>query len=410
VNASVIVVAHAGTAYLEDSLPSLAGYAAAPDTEVILVDNGGRCGGGVQRWPGVRVVTSTENLGFAGGVRLGVEAAQGEVLALLNDDAAAAPGWLEAHLEVLCARPEVAATAGRLTTLDGSRHDFVRGAVTFDAHAFQTGQGRPVGEVPPPETGEALPFACGGNMSIRRRDWDRCGGFDPALFAYFEDVELGWRLWAMGRQVAAAPGAVARHRGAATSSRLGNFRRGVLFERNALRTFFACADDQHRGALGPAVLATFLRRLVHYAADEDLAHLTADPFGVAPPPPDRRRRWRRRLDETGVVGAVRHLLARLVGGPRVGRPVLDQGYLLMQLRAAHGFFAGLDGCAVRRSGLEAAREIPDRELLARFPRLVVPTYPGDDDWFASPGFGSLLPADWPLDFCRLDELLHAGAR
>jgi GT2 family glycosyltransferase len=119
---------------------------------------------------------------------------------------------------------------------DGERHDFC-GRLTFDAHAFQVGQGRWAAH---PPTREPLPFACGGNLAIRRGDWEAAGGFDEKLFAYFEDVELGWRLWATGRQIVAAPDAVARHRGAATSSALGDFTRGVLFERNALRVFYGC--------------------------------------------------------------------------------------------------------------------------------------------------------------------------
>jgi hypothetical protein len=78
----------------------------------------------------------------------------------------------------------------------------------------------------------------------------------------------------------------------------------------------------------------------------------------------------------------------------------------MQLRAAHGFFGGLDGAERRRSALGRLRRVPDREIVERFPRLVVPTYPGDARLFASEGFRSLLPEGWPIDFRRLDEVLH----
>ena len=408
--ASVLVVVHAGAARLDDGLASLEPYAGHPEVEVILVDNGSpdRCGEvAARRFPWAKVVRSEANLGFAGGVCLGAEAARGEVLLLLNDDAAAGAGWLEAHLAALDRHPEAAATAGRLTSWDGIRHDFVRGAVTFDVHAFQLGQGWPLAEIAPPAAGEPLPFPCGGNMAVRRADWDRVGGFDRELFAYFEDVDLGWRLWAAGRQVVAAPAAVARHRGSVTSAGLGNFGRGVLFERNALRTFFACADAEHRQALGMAVTATFLHRLASFATlNPEAAHLTADPFGPVPPPVSRRERWRRRLAERGPLGAARHLLARLLLGPLAGLPVLEDGYLLMQLRAARGFFSGLEHSEARRRALDAVRVVPDRELLARFPRLVVPTYAGDQEWFASAAFASLLPAGWPLEHRALDQVLH----
>ena len=407
--ASVIVVVHAGAHHLEDSLGSLAAYADRSDVEVVLVDNASadRCGKeAARKWPWVRAVRSESNLGFAGGVHLGVDAAEGEVLVLLNDDAAAGDGFVEAHLESLAANPLAAVSAGRLLSWDGKRHDFVRGGVTFDSHAFQLGQGSQVADVDPPAAGEALPFACGGNLAVRRDDWLRTGGFDRDLFAYFEDVDLGWRLWARGREVVAAPDAVARHRGAATSAGLGDLRRGVLFERNALRTFHACADDACRAAFGPAVYATFLHRMTAFAGERpEIEQVAADPFGGGAPAPSRRERWRRRYREGGLVGSARHLLARLLLGRRAGSPVLEDGLLLMQLRAAQGFFAGVDRAEQRRVELEEARTVPDREILERFPRLVVPTYAGDDEWFASDAFRALLPDDWPLEHRGLDEVM-----
>ena len=407
--ASVIVVVHAGAHHLDDSLESLSSYVDSPDIEVVLVDNGSpdRCGEvASKRWPSVKSVRSESNLGFAGGVHLGVESADGDVLVFLNDDAAASEGFVEAHLDALASNLRAAASAGRLVSWDGSHHDFIRGGVTFDCHAFQLGQGFPVDEIESPPAGEVLPFACGGNMAIRREDWESRGGFDRELFAYFEDVDLGWRLWAVGREVVAAPEAVARHRGAATSAGLGDFRRGVLFERNALRTFFSCADDECRSAFGTAVFATFLRRITAFSqGNPEFARQVADPFGEQGLPASRGERWNRRLQERGVIGAARHLAARLLLGPKVGSPVLEDGHLLMQLRAAEGFFSGIDRAEERRVALGKERTVPDREILDRFPRLVVPTYPGDDEWFASDAFRSMLPDGWPLQHRSLDEIM-----
>ncbi|MCW8984894.1 MAG: glycosyltransferase family 2 protein, partial [Thermoanaerobaculales bacterium] len=404
----MIVVTHAGAHHLDDSLESLSSYADSSDVEVVLVDNGSadRCGeAATRRWPSVKSIRSESNLGFAGGVHLGVEAATGEVLVLLNDDAAASGGFVEAHIEALAANPQAAASAGRLVSWDGSRHDFIRGGVTFDCHAFQLGQGFPVDEVEAPAMAEPVPFACGGNMAIRREDWVSTGGFDPELFAYFEDVDLGWRLWAVGREVVATPEAVARHRGAATSATLGDYRRGVLFERNALRTFFSCADDEYLNAFGTAVFATFLRRIAAFSQDNaEMAPRLADPFGEQGVAATRRERWSRRLRDRGVIGSARHLLARLILGPRVGAPTLEDGHLLMQLQASQGFFSGIDRTGKRRAALNAERTVPDREIVARFPRFIVPTYPGDEEWFASDAFRDMLPGGWPLEHRTIDEI------
>ena len=55
--------------------------------------------------------------------------------------------------------------------------------------------------------------------------------FKPAVFVacLYPGVDLGWRLWASGQRVLAAPRAVVHHRSGATSELLGLYRRGFLF-------------------------------------------------------------------------------------------------------------------------------------------------------------------------------------
>ena len=43
------------------------------------------------------------------------------------------------------------------------------------------------------------------------------GGFDADYFGYFEDVDMGWRLWVLGHKVIFAPAAVAYHKGSSTT-------------------------------------------------------------------------------------------------------------------------------------------------------------------------------------------------
>ena len=144
----------------------------------------------------------------------------------------------------------------------------MRGAVTFDCHAFQVGQGFPIEDVDAPAAGEALPFR------LRRQHGHtphRLGSTAAASTATSSPTSKtsisagGCGQWAA--RWWPCPDAVARHRGAATSAGLGDFRRGVLYERNALRTFFACADDECRAAFGSAVSATFLHRMTAFASE-----------------------------------------------------------------------------------------------------------------------------------------------
>ena len=83
--------------------------------QVVLVDNGSPDGAAslIGHRLGATVVRAPRNLGFAAGVNLGVAHADGDLLALLNDDAVATPGWLAGAAETL-ADPSVAAVTPKV--------------------------------------------------------------------------------------------------------------------------------------------------------------------------------------------------------------------------------------------------------------------------------------------------------
>ena len=172
--------------------------------------------------------------------------------------------------------------------------------MTFDGHAFQLGFRRPLAralEEDVPADGAELPFACGGNLLVWRDEFRRAGGFDDDYFAYLEDVDLGWRLWAAGRRVLFAREAVVHHRSSATSDLLGLYNRGFLFERNAFLTAYKNYQDGLWERMMPGVMLAFLARtqqlLVHgnpgggqLALDPYSGHIanTAGAAGTAPQP------------------------------------------------------------------------------------------------------------------------------
>ncbi|MFP5375231.1 MAG: glycosyltransferase family 2 protein [Acidimicrobiia bacterium] len=108
---TVIVVSHLPHRWLGPCLESVLGQA----HEVVVVDNGSPGGevGAAARAAGARVVRLAANAGFAGGVNAGVAVAGGDVVALLNDDAMAEPGWL-ASAEAALGDPTVAVVAPKM--------------------------------------------------------------------------------------------------------------------------------------------------------------------------------------------------------------------------------------------------------------------------------------------------------
>ncbi len=117
--ASVISVSHNGRRFLPGLLSSLERQSY-PNTEIILVDNAS--GDGTAqfvrgRYPDVRLLRSEENLGFCGGNNLGIRAARGEFIALVNNDTVTDENWLSHLVAEAKASPEVGAVASKILFL-----------------------------------------------------------------------------------------------------------------------------------------------------------------------------------------------------------------------------------------------------------------------------------------------------
>jgi hypothetical protein len=391
---SVVLVHHRGP---QNLLEALEGLQAAGRTglsaETILVDNASASPLEEirRRHPSVRCVVSERNVGFAAGCRLGADSASAPVLLFVNDDAVVAPEAPRLLVDALVrSDPDVVAVAGRLTDWSGERNDFSDGFLTFDGHAFQQEVGRPLSALPQALPGEERLFACGALMAVRR-DAFLASPFDEDYFAYLEDVDFGWRHWIWGRRIVAEPRALARHRGGATGEALGIFARGFLFEKNAFATAYKNFDREHFRDLMPAVLAAFLARISEMLATRNpgARELAADPYAL----PRARSRWRRLFGISETTSS---------------RVVLGDPLTLAHLRALLWIHAHHDRLAAKRRAVQAARRRSDREIFARFPLRLVPTYPGDDR-FDSPYFREFLSAAPPLVHSTLREILGEGA-
>jgi GT2 family glycosyltransferase len=425
---SILVVSWNGKTHLETCLPAIqAQRDPGCAWELLLLDNGSRDGTAPwvrARHPWVRLTESPTNLGFAEANNRLAALASGDELLLLNNDTLPAPDWLAAMADASAsAAPDVAAIAGRLLDWSGERLDFGYGIRTFDGHAFQLDHRRPVADARIPASGEELPFACGANMLVRRRSFLEAGGFDATYFAYLEDVDLGWRLWAGGERILATGEALVRHRASGTSDRVGPYLRGSLFERNALLTAWKNLDDELWPKLMPAILVTFLARIeaILVAGNPGAAELLRyDPFtgqvlarGASTGEVVRDRSWVDQWRRLGPVEFVRRAahwarrrLLRIVarGGFELAHP-----QALAHLRAASHFFGLLDVAAAARAKALQRRKRSERELCERFPLYLIPTYLGDEALFASPGFASLLPDRPALARATLAEVMELPA-
>ncbi len=222
-----------GLRWLDGCLGSLAAQTHAPH-QTIVVDNGSHDGSVAhvrERYPGVDIVCLATNTGFARAANVGIESAQGQLIALLNTDVVLAPDWLARMIAALAGRRDAASVACKMLQLDEPGIVYDAGDVLRrDGACEQRGRfGADDGRWDVP--GEVF-GACAGAALYRRDALRSVGGFDERYFAYLEDVDLALRLRLAGWCCLYEP-AVAWHAGEGSSHQLsGGHRR--LVERNTL--------------------------------------------------------------------------------------------------------------------------------------------------------------------------------
>ncbi len=173
--------------------------------------------------PRVRGVPLARNLGFAGGCNAGLAAipAAAEVVGFFNPDCFPEAEFFAACLRVLEVDPRAGGVAPRLTREDGSTLDSCGQTLTpWLLRVRDRGYGEPAaGRFT--DRADVL-AACGAAMVYRRAALDAVavGGevFPAEFFAFWEDLDLGWRVSGAGWRVVYEPSARATHRRGGTAA------------------------------------------------------------------------------------------------------------------------------------------------------------------------------------------------
>jgi GT2 family glycosyltransferase len=237
---TVVVVTWQGAHLLGDCLASL--DAQTIRHELLVVDNASTDGtrellGAV--FPRAVVLALDRNTGFAGGMAAALPLVPTPYVALLNNDAAADPHWLQRSLDVLGRRADVAAVTSRMLFWD--EPDRVNNAgVMLVRGAYGADRGLDEPDGAPYDSPQEV-FGFSGGAAVLRTDAVReAGGMPGEFFLYYEDTDLAWRLRLAGWRIWYEPGAVVLHHHAASTDR-----RSATFafynERNRLLMLVRCA-------------------------------------------------------------------------------------------------------------------------------------------------------------------------
>ena len=210
---TIIIVSYNSKGDLERAIGSLTQPAPRVEHEIVVVDNASTDGSPAyvrERWPGVQLIASDVNLGFAKANNLGLRHTNSELVLFLNPDTIVAPGAVDRLVSALDARRDVAIVGPRI--VDG------RGRAELSFGAMMTPwteirqkilvRGNDRGLIPFTSMVDRMTrhthqvdWVSGACLLIRRADLDEVGGFDERFFMYTEDVDLCASVRRRGRSV-----------------------------------------------------------------------------------------------------------------------------------------------------------------------------------------------------------------
>jgi len=177
-----------------------------------------------QKYPGVVILRNDRNLGFAGGVNMGIRYALKntfDAVALLNNDAVADKMWLEQLVKVLEDKPSAGIVTGKVMSIDKSHFDTTGDTYTTWGIPYPRARGETVSEK---YDKPAWVFSGTGGASLYRSEMlKKIGLFDEDFFAYYEDVDISFRAQLAGWRVRYVPEAVVYHATSSTGSKIPGF-------------------------------------------------------------------------------------------------------------------------------------------------------------------------------------------
>lgn len=208
-----------------------------PNYEIILVDNNSQDGSVEaigKKYPKVKMVQSSENLGFAGGNNLGLKKTDGDYVLLLNNDTKVTESFLEPLVEDFSKIQNLGIVQSKMLVMDDPK-------LLDSVASFQTSTGflyhRGYLDTDKPEYQEFIySFSAKGACMMIDRRVLKLGLFDEDYFAYFEETDLCWRAWLLGFKVGFEPRSVIYHKMGVTSAKMNRAFINYHSFKNRIRT------------------------------------------------------------------------------------------------------------------------------------------------------------------------------
>ena len=227
---SIIILNYNGEKYLEDCLESIF-RETKRDFEVIVVDNNSPDKSGdkfSKKYQNCKFILNEKNEGVSEGLNVGIKNSNGEYIVLLNNDLIVAPKWLDYLFEAYEKNGSGLYQPKFLKMSDRSIIDSAGNLINIFGFGFSREKGKK--DVLKYNSIEEIGFAAGTCMFTIKEIFDKVGYFDKKLFAYNEDLDLGWRARLLGYKSFYVPESIVYHHGSAQWKWSGE--KFYLLERN----------------------------------------------------------------------------------------------------------------------------------------------------------------------------------
>lgn len=246
---SIIIVSWNVAALLADCLNSIEATKGELDVEVIVVDSASSDNSAemvARDFPHVTLLAQPTNVGFPAGNNIGLAAASGDHLMLLNPDTVVETGALQALVAYLDAHPDVGMVGPELLNEDGSHQSSRRRFPTFWTGVFESTWLQPYApksilrhyyaEGLDVTVSAEVDWVKGAAMVTRRSIYEQVGGMDAGYFMYSEELDWCRRIKDVGWRVVYLPEAKITHLEGKSSEQAVTHRH-INFNRAKLRYF-----------------------------------------------------------------------------------------------------------------------------------------------------------------------------
>lgn len=231
---SVIVLTYNNLDLTKACLESIECYTHYPNYEVIIVDNASAddtpayLNAYAESRSNVQAILNADNLGFSAGNNVGLAAATGDYVVILNNDTYVTSGWMHRMVNALRRNPELG-LVGPVTNNIGNE---ARIEVNYANMEEMQSEARKYTRA---HAGEVYPMRCAAFFCVMfsREVYEAVGPMDEDFgVGFFEDDDYCNRVREAGWQIAAVEDAFVHHHLSATFSKMKAEKRKALFERN----------------------------------------------------------------------------------------------------------------------------------------------------------------------------------